>query len=298
MIGMRQILQRRRAVSNICRLTKTMQIVSTAMFKSYYKRWLTVADFDEALAQAGYLLVTSDVPLEHPLLKENSAGRSAVLAIGSRTGLCGAYNNSVYAMLATHITMAKNAGSKLEIYVTSGKLKIMLSARGIATAGVFSGLDEVPSDAQIFSIAEGFVNKYVSGQLDHFGIVYMGFHSPGHQQAQTMTIMPLTDLIDHLITRAEAVWPWDLEFEDFYMTPSANEIIESIAKMIIHALIKECFFEACLSEHVARMIAMRSATKNAEGMIWELTADYNRARQTQITGDLLDIISGTGVLNE
>jgi len=66
-----------------------MQIVSTAMFKSYYNRWLAVAEYHDALAQAGYLLVTSETPLEHPLLKENSSGRSAVLAISSRAGLCG-----------------------------------------------------------------------------------------------------------------------------------------------------------------------------------------------------------------
>ena len=108
-----------------------------------------------------------------------------------------------------------------------------------------------------------------------------------------MTIMPLTELIDHLITRAKAIWPWDLVFEDFYMSPSPDEIIESIARMIMHAIIKECFLEACLSEHVARMMAMRSATKNAEDMIRDLTAEYNKARQTQITNELLDIISGT-----
>ena len=112
MIGIRQILQRRRAVSNICRLTRTMQIVSTAMFKSYYKRWLAVADYHEALAQAGYLLITSEIPLEHPLLKENSSDRSAILVIGSKAGLCGSYNSSIYSMLQTHINMAKLSGQK------------------------------------------------------------------------------------------------------------------------------------------------------------------------------------------
>lgn len=296
MIGMRQILHRRRAVSNICRLTRTMQIVSTAMFKSYYKKWLAVADYNEALAQAGYLLVTSDVPLEHPLLQENSSDRSVILVIGSRMGLCGSYNSSVYSLLETHINMARAAGKKLEIFTTAGKLVNLLSSRGVAVAGVYSDLDEVPSDAQVQSLAEGFIKDYIDGRLGYFGIVYMSFYSPGHQQAQTMTIMPLTDLIDHLITRAKAIWPWDLEFEDFYMSPSPGEIIESIAKMIVHAMIKERFLEASLSEHVARMIAMRSATKNAEDMIRDLTAEYNKARQTQITNELLDIISGTGAI--
>lgn len=296
MIGIRQILQRRKAISNICRLTRTMQIVSTAAFKSYYKRWLAVADYHQALAQAGYLLVTSETPLEHPLLKDNSSGQSAVLAIGSKRGLCGSYNVSIYEHLLKHVSRAKTAGKTLSIYATSGRLIGLLHARGLAVAKIYSGLGEIPSDSQIRDIAVDFVDRYVAGQLDYFGVAYMTFHSPGHQQAQTMTIMPLADLIDHLTTRFKAIWPWDLDFEDFLMSPSPEEIVASLAIMIVHAMIKGCFLEASLSEHVARMVAMRNATKNAEDMIRDLTAEYNRARQTNITSELLDIISGIGVL--
>ncbi|MEK7996163.1 MAG: FoF1 ATP synthase subunit gamma [Planctomycetota bacterium] len=296
MIGIRQTLQRRKAISNICRLTRTMQIVSTAAFKSHYKKWLAVAEYHQALAQAGYLLITSEIPLEHPLLKDNSSGQSAVLAIGSKTGLCGSYNSAIYEHLGQHIDMAKSAGKKLNVYAPSGRLIGLLHARGVAVEKIYSGLGEIPSDSQIHDITVDFVDRYMAGQLDYFGIVYMAFHSPGRQQAQTMTIMPLADLIDHLTTRAKALWPWDLVFEDFLMSPSPEEIIESLATMIMHTTIKACFLEASLSEHVARMVAMRNATKNAEDMIRELTAEYNRARQTNITSELLDIISGMGVL--
>jgi len=296
MIGIRQTLQRRKAISNICRLTRTMQIVSTAAFKSHYRKWLAVAEYHQALAQAGYLLVTSEIPLEHPLLKDNSSGQSAVLAIGSKAGLCGSYNTAIYEHLGKHIDMAKSAGKNLSIYAPQGRLIGLLHARGVALAKTYSGLGEVPSDAQIHDITFDFVDQYVAGKLDYFGVAYMAFHSPGHQQAQTMTILPLADLIDHLITRARAIWPWDLVFEDFLMSPSPEEIIESLATMIVHTTIKGCFLEAALSEHVARMVAMRNATKNAEDMIRDLTAEYNRARQTNITSELLDIISGMGVL--
>jgi len=296
MIGIRQTLQRRKAISNICRLTRTMQIVSTAAFKSHYRKWLAVAEYHLALAQAGYLLVTSETPLEHPLLKDNSSGQSAVLVIGSKGGLCGSYNTAIYEHLGKHIDMAKSAGKNLSIYAPQGRLIGLLHARGVALAKTYSGLGEVPSDAQIHDITFDFVDQYVAGKLDYFGVAYMAFHSPGHQQAQTMTILPLADLIDHLITRARAIWPWDLVFEDFLMSPSPEEIIESLATMIVHTTIKGCFLEAALSEHVARMVAMRNATKNAEDMIRDLTAEYNRARQTNITSELLDIISGMGVL--
>jgi F-type H+-transporting ATPase subunit gamma len=273
-----------------------MQIVSTALFKSYYNKWLAVAEYHDALAQAGYLLVTSEVPLEHPLLKENSSGRSAVLTISSRAGLCGPYNAGIYKLLDTHLNLAKSSDKKLDICTTAGRLGNVLYSHGITPTKTYSDFDEVPSDAQIYEIADDFIDRYIDGQLDYFGVLYMAFHSPGHQQAQTMTIMPLTELIDQLTTRAKMIWPWDQVFEDFYMSPSPKDIIEGLARMIMHATIKDCFLQAAMSEHVARMIAMRNATKNAEDMIRDLTAAYNQARQTQITGELLDIISGTGAL--
>jgi F-type H+-transporting ATPase subunit gamma len=111
-----------------------------------------------------------------------------------------------------------------------------------------------------------------------------------------LTLMPLTELIDDLTTRATVIWPSELSFEDFYLSPSADKIIGDLARMLIRSSIRNCFVDAALSEHLARMVAMRNATDNAEEMIKDLTLQYNRARQTQITGELLDIIGGTGAL--
>jgi F-type H+-transporting ATPase subunit gamma len=109
---------------------------------------------------------------------------------------------------------------------------------------------------------------------------------------QTLTILPVIDLIDDLTTRATAIWPWELNFEDFMLTPSAEEIFENLATMIIRSSITGCFLEAAVSEHLSRVVCMRNATDNAEDMIKELSKEYNRARQGQITVELLDIVSG------
>ena len=136
----------------------------------------------------------------------------------------------------------------------------------------------------------------MNASLDYFGIVYMRYYSASSQQAQTLTILPLAELIDDLTTRATVIWPWELSFEDFYLSPSGDRVIEGLARMIARSSIETCFMEAALSEHLARMLAMRSATDNAEEMQNELTVEYNRARQGQITGELLDIISGAEAL--
>ena len=296
MASIRQIFVRRKAVDSIARMTRTLEMISTARYKAYSGRWALTEGYRDALARIGYLLATAERPLEHPLLKENACGTSALLAIGSRKGLCGSYNNELFRLLEVHLALAKTEDRQVDIYVPRCRLEPILSYHGVTTKEVLTNLDEMPTDLQVHAIADKFVDQYIAGQIDSFGIVFTRFYSASSQQAQTLTILPLLELVDNLATRHHVIWPWDLTFEDFYMSPSAEAIVEGLARMLVHHSIRSCFMNAALSEHLARMVAMRSATENAEDMIKELTADYNRARQTQITSELLDIVGAMEVL--
>jgi F-type H+-transporting ATPase subunit gamma len=296
MASIRQIFVRRKAVDSIARMTRTLEMISSARYKSYSGRWALTGDYRDALARIAYLLATPERPIDHPLLKQNSSGRFAILVIGSRKGLCGSYNSEIFRLLEVHVNQAKKWGKELDIYTPRGRLESVLNFHGLKPAKVYTDLDEMPDDAQIRTIADEFIDQYMSGSLDFFGVVYMRFYSASSQQAQTLAILPLLELVDDLTTRAQVIWPWDLTFEDFHMSPSANTIVENSARMLMHYSMRSCFLDAILSEHLARMVAMRSATENAEDMIKQLTTDYNRARQTQITSELLDIVSGMGTL--
>jgi len=296
MASIRQIFLRRKAIDSIARMTRTLEMISSARYKAYSSRWALTGAYRDALARIAYLLATPEKPLDHPLLKENSSGRVAILAIGSRKGLCGPYNSEVFHLVQVHVRHAQASGKQLDIYVPRSRLESTMVFHGLTPAKVYTDLDERPTDLQIRSIADDFIDQYMSGKLDSLGIVFKRFYSATSQRAQTLTIMPLLDLVDDLTTRSQVMWPWDLKFEDFYMTPSADRMVEGLARMLIYYSIQSCFMDAVLSEHLARMIAMRNATDNAEDMIKQLTTDYNRARQNQITSELLDIVSGMGAL--
>ena len=296
MASIRQIFLRRKAIDSIARMTRTLEMISSARYKAYSSRWALTGAYRDALARIAYLLATPEKPLDHPLLKENAAGRMAILAIGSRKGLCGAYNSEIFHLVEVHLQHAQASGRQLEIYVPQSRLESMLRFHGVTPAKVYTDLDDRPTDRQIRSIADDFIDQYRDGKLDSLGIVYKRFYSASSQRAQTLTIMPLLELVDDLTTRSQVIWPWELKFEDFLMTPPAHQIIEGLARMLIYYSIQSCFMDAVLSEHLARMIAMRNATDNAEDMIKQLTTDYNRARQSQITSELLDIVSGMGAL--
>ena len=97
------------------------------------------------------------------------------------------------------------------------------------------------------------------------------FFSPASQKAQTLTILPMLELIDDLTTRATVIWPWELVFEDFLLSPSADDIFDGLSSMMIRTAMAGCFIEAATSEHLSRVVAMRNATDNADEMIEDLT---------------------------
>ena len=222
----------------------------------------------------------------------NDSKCNAIIVIGSNRGLCGAYNSNLVRLLEVHINMARRFGRELKIYAKGNKIINHLNNRGIELAGTYADFEEVPSAEQAREIAEAFVKQYKQGEIGRLGVIYTRFFSVASQQAQTLTVLPVAELIDDLTTRATVIWPWELAFEDFILSPSAEEIFDTISMLMVRTSIAGCFLDASISEHLARVVSMRSATDNAEDMIEELKKDYNRARQAQITTELLDIVGG------
>jgi len=292
MANTRQILKRRNAAAEISKVTGTMETISAVRYRQYYHQWSEGIAFYDALAQLAYLMVTAQTQIRHPLMDPPQSNVNALIVIGSDRGLCGSYNTDVFRLVDTHIKMAKRFGRELRIYAKGKKVLGYLEHLKIKPWHVYEEFSEVPTAEQANAIGDFFTEEYLNGNIGRLGIVYNRFYSAASQKAQTLTILPVVDLIDDLTTRATVIWPWELEMEDFEMSPSAESIFETLARMIIRTSVLGCFVEAAVSEHLARVVSMRNASENADEMIKELTKDYNRARQGQITVELLDIVAG------
>jgi F-type H+-transporting ATPase subunit gamma len=293
MASTRQILQRKRAAENISKVTNTMETISAVRYRQYYKKWLQGQDFYEALAKLAYLIVAAEQTIAHPLMLENKSRTSALVIIGSNRGLCGSYNSNVNKLIDVHASMAKRFNRDLKVYVKGEKPKAHLANKKIEIVGEFTDFEEVPSVDQAKEMADNFIDQYINGEIGRLSIVYTRFFSTASQRPQTLSILPIADLIDDLTTRATVIWPWEQSFEDFELEPSVDKFFDGLARMMVRTTITSCFMEASLSEHLSRIVAMRSATDNANEMIESLSRDYNRARQGQITGELMDIIGAT-----
>ncbi|MBN1127302.1 MAG: ATP synthase F1 subunit gamma [Sedimentisphaerales bacterium] len=292
MAGTRQILQRRSAAQNISKVTGTMETISSVRYRQFFRNWVGGLDFYNALAQLAYLVVTSDRPIEHPLMGTNESTTQAILVTGSNRGLCGAFNTNLFKLVEVHTKMAQRFGRDLKIYTHGRRITHILRQRGVNIERELDQFEEVPSPDQLKELADQFTEQFLTGQISRLSIVYTRFFSPASQKAQTLAILPMAELIDDLTTRATVMWPWDLTFEDFILSPSVEEIFDGLATLMVQTAIQGCFLEGALSEHLGRVISMRNATDNAEEMIENLTKEYNRARQSQITTEMLDIVGG------
>jgi F-type H+-transporting ATPase subunit gamma len=294
MANTRQIQRRLKAAKNISKVTSTMETIAAVRYRQYYNQWSQGTEYFDSLARLAYLMITASEGLKHPLIRPNKSKTQAIIAIGSHRGLCGGYNTEVFRQIDTHVRMAARFGRDLNIYAKGRKVVNYMEHRKIAPAGIYTDFEEVPSAEQTNKIADFFIKEFMGGRIGQLGIVYNRFHSPTAQRVQTLTLLPISDLIDDLTTRSSVIWPWELTFEDFLFTSSPEDMFEMLAAMIIRSAITGCFVEATTSEYLARVVSMRNASDNADEMIEDLSKEYNRARQGQITTELLDIITGVG----
>jgi F-type H+-transporting ATPase subunit gamma len=174
----------------------------------------------------------------------------------------------------------------------SGKRGISaLKFRGINMAEHYTTFDDKPDFEAVQQIGAGYLAAYAAGEIDRLDVVYTQFHSIARQSAETETLLPLKppEPVGELAQATRA----SQEYEFF---PFAESILEEILPASFLSRLFKCFLDAAVSEQVARMVAMKAATENAGGLIKDLSRRYNRARQSQITGEIMEILGGVEAL--
>jgi len=233
--------------------------------------------------------------VKHPLLEPRETTKNAVLLVlTANRGMCGGYNAGVLRLaFPRHEELRGDVpGVRLEV---SGKRGISaFRFRKIVLAEAYLQFDDQPKFTDVAEIAGRYLDAYALGQLDRLDVVYTKFLSASRQVAVVETLLPLGSL------GAEAD---DEEADDedraqpqYEFLPSPESILEEVVPASFKARLFKCFLDAGVSEQISRMVAMKSATDNATRMIRRLSMAYNRARQSQITKEISEIIGGVEAL--
>jgi F-type H+-transporting ATPase subunit gamma len=207
--------------------------------------------------------------------------------------LCGGFNGAVIRAAAARYQELKQSVPNIEIEVAGKRGIAALKFRKIPMAQTYSHFNDQPKFTEVDQIASRYLDAYATGKLDRLDVAYTQFLSSSKQIAVVETLLPLGSLTaaDEANKQEKSAGESMYEF-----LPSAESILQEVVPASFKAKLFKCFLDSAVSEQIARMVAMKSATENASEMIKELSSNYNRARQSQITGEIMEIIGGVEAL--
>jgi F-type H+-transporting ATPase subunit gamma len=293
MANARKLDKRRKSIRSIRKITRTMELIANARFKRAMDRASAATAYTNKMTQLVSDLAQSGLEVSHPLLEQRSEPeRGILLVLTANRGMCGGYNSGV---LRAGMLQYQQLGQELptlEIEV-SGKRGInALKFRKIVPNLSFTHFDDQPKYEEVEELADRYLDEFVRGKLDRLDVAYTRFISSARQEPTVETLLPLGSLAGTESGKGPARGESMYEF-----LPSAESILEEVVPTSFRVKLFKCFLDAAVSEQIARMVAMKAATENADEMIRQLSMTYNRARQSQITGEIMEIIGGVEALN-
>ncbi|MFN8707642.1 MAG: ATP synthase F1 subunit gamma [Planctomyces sp.] len=289
MANRRLLVKRLKAVRNIRKITRTMELIATSRFKKAMDRAAEAAEYTRKISEIVGDLGRANLKFSHPLLEKRSEEKKSVLLVlTSNRGLCGGYNASVLRQTIAHLRGLKEKGVECSLEV-SGKRGIkFLNFQKVAVARSYTHFEDQPKFSEVEELASRYVDDYIAGRIDRLDVAYTQFVSSSKQFAVVESILPISSLGGASDKAESAV--------DYEFLPSAQEILSEIVPAAFRAKLFKCFLDAAVSEQIARMVAMKGATENADEMAGSLKQQYNRARQAGITSELAEIIGGAAAL--
>ncbi len=288
MANRRAIVKRRKAVRNTKKITRTMQLIATARFQAAMNRAIATRPYTDRLAELVADLSGVAGDYVHPLMEvHGSAKKAAIVILTSNRGFCGGYNVNVLKVAAGRLAELAEDEIETDIYMVGSKGTRAFAHQGRDFRESYTHFGEKPEFAQVEPFAQDLIERFVTGEISAVYVAYMHFYSPGKQAPEVFRLLPLTAPGGPEASGSKA---------DYEIRPSAQEILDQLLPASVRMRLFQSFNDAVVSEQIARMAAMKAATEAAEDMIKNLTQEYNRARQSQITMELLDIVGGADAL--
>ena len=186
------------------------------------------------------------------------------------------------------IKLLADRESEIDLRVSGKKGISALRYAGHEIHHAYTDFDDKITFAQVEELAGELMDLYCNKQIDGVRVVFTRFISSARHYAEILNLLPIRPPAPEEIDEETS----DVSIEDYLFSPTREEILSELVPVAVKTELFQCFMDAVVSEQVARMSAMKAATDNAQQMIQALTRQYNRARQSQITGELLDIMGG------
>ncbi|MBV9944543.1 MAG: ATP synthase F1 subunit gamma [Solirubrobacterales bacterium] len=296
----RDVRNRIGAVKNIQKITRAMEMVAAARLRRAEQRIEALRPYADAIRRMTRQAAEAagSVPRLPILQEHDQVGRVGLLLVAGDRGLAGAFNSNIV-RAAVAAGREHDAEGRTPVYFASGRRPATsLTFRGLEPADSFTGFTDRPAYADARRIAERLMAAYIDDEVDKVEIFYNGYVSPVTQVLRRETLLPLqqatvleeeseAEQADHDSADRRSEHRAEVEYE-----PDPEDILKRLVPDYVEISVFRALLESTASEHGARMTAMRNASDNAGELIQNLTLEMNRARQAEITQEILEVVAG------
>ncbi len=322
MPSLKEIKTRIASVNSTRKVTSAMKMVASSKLHHAQVAIQNMLPYENLLEHImkSFLLSMQDQGVNSPYLTVHKQIKCiAIIAYTSNSSLCGGFNNAVIKKLQQTIDGYKTQGiADIVVYPIGRKVEDYVKQRGIKTAGSFLELAEKPDAVACSAIAKEVALHYKHGDFDKVDMIFHHFKSAGSQVLTYRTLIPIDlsteaigaendrDLSSNVATakvqeylrrkketarkRSDGVMPLN---DDFIVEPDLHTVLQKLIPNQLDLSVYTALLDSNASEHAARMVAMQTATDNADDLLKSLNLQYNKSRQQAITNELLDIVSGS-----
>jgi F-type H+-transporting ATPase subunit gamma len=296
--SLRELRERRRSVQTTKKITRAMELIAASRIVKAQQAAQESLPYTRELNRA-VAAVASFSGYDHPLTREEEhPTRAAVLIVTSDRGLAGAYSTNAIKLGDRLISTLRDEGKEVATFITGRKGIAYYQFRGREMTQTWQGFSDKPTHHQSDEVADALINAFLTptaeGGVDEIHVVYTRMESMLIQEPRVRRVLPLRVVRDAINPEPlpEGLLPL-YEFE-----PDPETVLNALLPLYVRNRIHFYLMQAAASELASRQKAMKSATDNAEELIQKLIRDANRARQSQITQEITEIVGGASALAE
>lgn len=319
MPSLKEIKNRITSVNSTRKITSAMKMVASSKLHHAQVMIENMLPYESMLEHILKSFLASEIDATTIYSEVRPVKKVALIVYSSNSSLCGGFNANIIKMMQQVVNEYQHLGTdNIIIYPIGRKVAETVTKLGLKCGGDFSEIADKPNIHPCIDLAESLAEKFISGEIDRVEMIYHHFKSAGSQILTRKTFLPIDvkdeldfdderDLSSNIATleaqeylrkkgrkqsssEKEEAKPLN---DNFIVEPDMETVLSQLIPKLLHLMIYTALLDSNASEHAARMVAMQTATDNADELLRELNLQYNKGRQQAITNELLDIVGGT-----
>ncbi|WP_440426021.1 F0F1 ATP synthase subunit gamma [Prevotella sp.] len=318
MPSLKEIKGRIASVNSTRKITSAMKMVASSKLHHAQQMIENMLPYENMLERILRSFLASEADAHTVFSEVRPVKHVAFVVYSSNSSLCGGFNANVTKMLHAAVEEYSALGKEnILVYPVGRKIAEQVQKMGLESGGDFTELADKPNVAQCIDIARELGEKFLKGEIDRVELIYHHFKSAGSQILQRKTFLPIDvneaigqdndrdlshktvtpEMQEYLRKNAKEEEKKKIESkplnDNFIVEPDMDTVLKTLIPKLAHLMLYTALLDSNASEHAARMVAMQTATDNADELLRVLNLQYNKSRQQAITNELLDIVGGS-----